>query len=155
RPATQQLYAIGRLGGVGRIYTLDAATGAATFVATLAPDPADTSAPFAGLAGTEFGVDFNPVPDRIRLVSDADQNLRINPNNGLVTTDGTLAFASGTNPAVTAVAYTNSTAGATTTTLYGIDVTTQALVLQNPPNNGTLNVVGPLGLSFNALAGFD
>ena len=26
-------------------------------------------------------MDFNPVPDRIRLVNDADQNLRINPDD--------------------------------------------------------------------------
>ena len=34
------------------------------------------------LSGTRFGLDFNPIPDRIRLVSDAEQSLRINPNDG-------------------------------------------------------------------------
>ena len=36
------------------------------------------------LSGTRFGVDFNPMVDRLRVVSDAEQNLRINPNNGAI-----------------------------------------------------------------------
>jgi hypothetical protein len=43
------------------------------------------------LTGTQFGVDFNPVPDALRIVSDADQNLRITMGGaGIVNTDGTL-----------------------------------------------------------------
>ena len=34
-----------------------------------------------------FGVDFNPVPDRLRVVSNTGQNLRINVDTGATTTD--------------------------------------------------------------------
>jgi hypothetical protein len=42
------------------------------------------------LAGTSFGFDFNPTVDRIRLVSDSGQNLRLNPNSGAGATTTTL-----------------------------------------------------------------
>ena len=100
-----------------------------------------------------FGFDFNPTVDRIRLVTNNDQNLRLNPETGMVAaTDGTI------NPAVatiTAVAYTNSFAGASTTTLYDIDVASDKLFIQNPPNNGTLTAVGSLGVQALGEAGFD
>ncbi len=35
------------------------------------------------LNGASFGFDFNPVPDRIRIVSDLEQNLRVNPDNAV------------------------------------------------------------------------
>ncbi|HWS85406.1 MAG TPA: DUF4394 domain-containing protein [Pyrinomonadaceae bacterium] len=158
RPATGQLYA---LGSAGRLYTLDTVTGAATFVAPLAPDPSDGSDPFAGLSGTEFGFDFNPVADRIRVVSDSDQNLRINPDNGLVITDGTIAYAAddpnvGRDPSAVAAAYTNpDTDPATGTTLYVLEAGQDMLVTQNPPNNGTLNTVGPLNVNLTQRVGFD
>ena len=72
RPATGQLYG---LGSTGRLYVIHPVTGAATQVGTGSFD-------FA-LIGTAFGFDFNPVVDRIRVVSDADQNFRIDPNTGL------------------------------------------------------------------------
>ena len=53
------------------------------------------------------------------------------------------------------VAYTNNFAGATTTTLYGIDSNLDILTIQNPPNNGTLNTIGPLGFDTSGSVGFD
>jgi hypothetical protein len=142
RPATGQLYG---LGAAAHLYTIDPNTGAATKVADLAADPADVTAPFyTGLTGTNYGIDFNPVVDRLRVVNDADQNLRINPANGLVMADISLSYApapdrnAGANPNVGDIAYSNNFAGATVTTLFGIDDTTLDLVTQNPPNNGTL-----------------
>lgn len=41
--------------------------------------------------GTSLGFDFNPVRDRIRLTSDADQHLRLNPNDGTLNTVGSLS----------------------------------------------------------------
>ena len=141
RPATGQLYA---LGSTSRIYTINTTTGAATQVGS----PGAFT-----LSGTDFGFDFNPVPDRIRVVSNTGQNLRLNPN------DGTLTSADGPinpgTPNVTAVAYTNSFAGATTTTLYDIDSGNDTLYIQNPPNNGTLASVGPLGVNVTDSNGFD
>ena len=67
-------------------------------------------------------------------------------------TDGAINPA---NTDITAVAYTNSFAGATTTTLYNIDVATDQLYIQSPPNNGTLTAVGSLGVQAIGEAGFD
>ena len=76
------------LGSTSRLYTIDLTSGVATQVG---------ASPFAAaLSGTNFGFDFNPVVDRVRVVSDADQNLRLNPNNGaLAATDTALAYAVG------------------------------------------------------------
>jgi hypothetical protein len=139
RPATGQLYA---LGSNSRLYTIDKATAAATFVAALS----------VALSGAEFGVDFNPIVDRLRIVSDTGQNLRVNPTNGAAIVDG--ALNSGT-PNVTAAAYGNNYNGAATTTLFVIDSTTDTLYSQNPPNNGTLVPIGPLGINAGAVNGFD
>jgi hypothetical protein len=140
RPATGQLFG---LGSTSRLYRIDKTTGAATAV----------GAPFTpALAGTNFGFDFNPTVDRIRIVSDTGQNLRANPNDGTVIVDG--ALNPGT-PVVTAAAYTNNFAGATTTTLYDIDTTTDRLLIQSNPNAGTLTDVGALGVDIQAINGFD
>lgn len=147
RPATGQLYALGK---TSRLYVINPRTGAARQVGATPFIPA--------LAGTGFGFDFNPTVDRIRVTSDADQNLRLNPDDGAVAgVDTNLAYApgdpgAGTNPSVTASAYTNSFAGATSTTLFDIDNARHTLVIQNPPNNGTLTTVGALGSTDDAVA---
>lgn len=156
RPRTGQLYGVS---SASRVYTINSSTGVATAVG-VAFTPA--------LNGTRFGVDFNPVPDRIRLVSDAEQNLRLNPDTGAVAaTDTTLAFATGdananANPNIAGVAYTNSFNAATTTTLYGIDSNLDALVRQGSPggsptspNTGQLFTVGALGVNTTDQVGFD
>lgn len=154
RPADGTLFG---LGSGSRIYNINQSTGAATQVGA---DGAFT------LSGSAFGFDFNPVPDRIRITSNADQNLRLNPNNGaLAATDTPLAFAAadpnaGTNPNVVGSAYTNSFAPSPRTPppgtlLYGIDSNLDILLTQDPPNNGTLNTVGSLGVDTNDVVGFD
>ncbi len=157
RPATGQLYA---LSSASRLYIINPITASAALV---------NSTPFTpALNGSNFGVDFNPVPDRIRVVSDNAQNLRLNPNNGAVAgVDGTLVFAvgdanAGLNPNVVGAAYTNSFLGSTVTTLYGIDSGLGALLTQGSvggapvsPNTGQLFTVGPLGVTTNGSIGFD
>jgi hypothetical protein len=151
RPADGLLYGVG---SSGRIYTLNGTTGAATVKSTLAPDATDTTAPFTALAGTEFGVDFNPVADRLRIVSNTGQSLRINVDTGATTTDGSINGGAA-NTAITAAAYTNSFAGTSTTTLFVIDAANGTLYTQNPPNNGTLASPVALGLAATNVAGFD
>lgn len=148
RPATGQLYG---LGSFSRIYTLNTMTGAATFIASLTNSVG--GAPIA-LSGVEFGIDFNPVPDRLRVTSNLGQNLRINVATGVTVVDGTLNMVGGT-PHIVASAYTNSLPGASTTTLYNIDSVSNNLTTQNPPNAGTQVNVGPLGMDVSALAGMD
>ena len=140
RPSNGQLFG---LGSSSRIYTINRTTGAATAVGSQ----------FSTLLnGTNFGFDFNPTVDRIRVVSDTGQNLRLNPNDGTVTVDSNLN--PGT-PVVTAAAYTNSFGVSATTVLYDIDSTTDRLLIQSNPNAGTLTDVGPLGVDFQAVNGFD
>ena len=148
RPANGLVYGIDTS---NNIYTLDPDSGAATYVSTI-----DT--PFEG--GTISGFDFNPVADRLRLVGDNDQDFRINVDTGEVTVDGDLAFADGdlnfgVNPNVTAAGYTNAFDGTESTQLYDIDTLLNQLVLQDPPNDGTLVTVGDLGVDFDTLGGFD
>lgn len=147
RPALGEIFGVSNQ---SRVYIIDSMTGVARLVATLTE----------AVNGLVFGVDFNPVPDRLRVVSDFDQNLRINVETGATTVDGALSFNptdtnANADPAVAAVAYTNNFAGATSTTLYGIDYVRDILVTQNPPNDGRLNTVGSLGVDVTALAGFD
>ena len=160
RPATGQLYA---LSSFDKLYTINATTGVASQVAVASGTLVD-----GGLLGGEFGFDFNPVPDRIRVVSDTRQNLRLNPVTGaLAATDGRLIYAfddvfEGITPRVVGAAYTNSVAGATTTTNYAIDAATNALVTQGSlngspvsPNTGQLFTVGTLGVAPVGPVGFD
>lgn len=149
RPATGELYA---MGSSNRLYKVDANTGNALAI----------GAPFASpLNGVEFGFDFNPTVDRVRVTSDNGQNLRLNPTTGAIAaTDTSLAFAAGdanagARPNIVGSAYTNNFAGATSTTLYDIDSNLDVLVTQVPPNNGTLNTVGGLGYKVSSLVGFD
>jgi hypothetical protein len=146
RPANKKLYG---LGSSSRLYVIDTETGVATAVGTAPFTPA--------LEGTEFGFDFNPTVDRIRLVSNKGQNLRLHPDTGVVAAvDRPVNYPDGTMPNIVGSAYTNSVAGATTTTLYNIDSKRLALVTQIPPNDGVLNVVGSLvNFDTSELNGFD
>ncbi|AQG82164.1 DUF4394 domain-containing protein [Spirosoma montaniterrae] len=144
RPANGQLYA---LGSTNRLYTINTSNGAAAPVG---------SGPFAAsLSGNDRGFDFNPMVDRIRLVTNSGQNLRLNPNDGTVTAvDGNLNPGS---PNVTAAAYTNNFAGTTSTVLFDIDTRTENAMLmrQDPPNAGGLVAVGSLGIPIEGGNGFD
>jgi hypothetical protein len=145
RPANGMLYG---LGSTSRLYTIDVATGMARALGDRPFTPA--------LNGVEFGFDFNPTVDRIRIVSNTGQNLRAHPDTGaIVAVDLPLNIAGDHPPAVVGAAYTNSVPGATTTTLYTIDAETRALQTQIPPNDGRQNSVGMLNIDMSNLAGFD
>jgi hypothetical protein len=157
RPTNGQLYALGNTGGTGRLYTINPTTGAATLVAVLGADPSDATSPYTALIGTGFDIDFDPVADRLRVVSDADQNLRVNPANGRVITDNNLGYGAsdtnfGANPNIVAAAYSNSFVGATTTTLFDIDSNLDVLTQQDPPNNGLLRTFGQMTDPANGFA---
>jgi Domain of unknown function (DUF4394) len=151
RPTNGMLYA---LTDAAKLYTVNADSGAATLAVALAADPTDLTAAYAGLSGTRFSVDFNPAADRLRVISDSGQSLRINADTGATTTDGDINR-SGVAPSVSAAAYTNSFAGNTATALFDLDAASDVLTQQNPPNNGTLVDVGALGIDITGTAGFD
>jgi hypothetical protein len=151
RPATNQLYGLSNL---NRLVTINAGTGLATGVGS-----GFTNA----LVGTRFGFDFNPQIDRIRIVSDADQNFVAHPDTGnanvAVTTPvfypvGDLN--AGANPNVVHHAYDRNFAGTGATQLRAIDTNLDILVTQ-ANNAGTLGTIGSLGLGVDAtdVGGFD
>lgn len=149
RPANGQLYA---LGSSSRIYTINASSGAATVVGELMTMPMGSTPQPLALSGTSFGFDFNPVVDRIRIVSNTGQNLRVHPNTAVALVDSMLNPGM---PSVTAAAYENNFAGTTNTTLFVVDTNTDKLYRQDPPNNGTLVEIGNLGVNVSGSNGFD
>lgn len=143
RPATGQLYG---LGSTSRLYQINLNSGNVTAISATSFTPAIT--------GSIANIDFNPTVDRIRLVTNTGQNLRLHPETSVVAaTDLTINGPS--NAAITSIAYTNSMAGAATTDLFDIDVTTKKLYKQTPPNDGLLVEVGALNVNFTGKAGFD
>lgn len=148
RPANGLLYGIT---STNYIYTINPNGGVATFVSILNTD-------FNG--GQQSGVDFNPAADRLRLVGRNDQNFRVNVDTGEVSVDTPIIYpttdiGTGNNPKITAIAYINSVTGATTTKLFDIDYGLDVLTIQNPPNDGALMTVGPLGVDFGPTGGFE
>ncbi|WP_328429590.1 DUF4394 domain-containing protein [Streptomyces sp. NBC_00443] len=110
------------------------------------------------LHGANFGVDFNPAADRLRVISDNGQNLRHNLNDHSTIQDLNLTTPpiEGTTKGVSAAAYTNNDLNAATaTTLVDINTTTDQVVLQSPANNGTLAPTGSLGIDAGINAGMD
>lgn len=157
-------------GSSGRLYTLNTGTGAVTAV----------GGPLAiAVPGDEFGFDFNPTVDRIRLVTDRGQNLRLHPDTGAVVDsdpnaaglqiDGPLAYAAtdanaGKKPRIMAAGYTYNKTNEKITTNFAIDGGLGTLVTQGTretatpavsPNTGQLYTVGALGTGPLARAALD
>ena len=178
-PAGEQLlgmdYRVSRgvlytLSSRGQLYTLDPANGQLLAVGT----PLTLA-----LNGQQFGVDVNPVADRIRIVSDRGQNLRLHPESGALIDgdptreglqpDAELQFApgdanAGRPPRVVAAAYTYNKHDDKLTTNYAIDAGLGALLTQGSvegstpvvsPNSGRLFTVGALGTGPLQDASFD
>ena len=167
RPQNGFLYGLGynAANGTVQLYSLSATTAVAT--------PIGTAGRFVGADGatpmrigvdatTTFGIDFNPVVDRVRVVNSAGQNFRMDPNSGaLVDGDsmiGGINMDGGINGPTVSVqetAYTNSTQSPTVTTQYTLDLTIDALCIQNPPNTGTQTACQTLSLPIETVQGFD
>jgi Domain of unknown function (DUF4394) len=167
RVARGQLFA---LGSTGRLYRIDTTTATATAVGAPAAAP---------LRGNEFGVDFNPTVDRVRVVSDAGQNLRLHPDTGAVVDsnpnvdglqiDGDLAFDAadvnaGKPVAAVSAGYTYNKDNDKITTNFAIDARHGLLVTQGTregvvpavsPNTGRLFTVGALNAGAFERASFD
>ena len=135
RPADQTLYGVSRN---GTIYRIDSGNGRAMMMSRM-------SVP---LTGSVAMVDFNPVADRMRVVTSDGRNLRVNIETGETTEDGKLNYNDGsTSGGITGGGYTNSVRGATTTELWQVDGGNQTLSLQDPPNAGTLNKRSAIALT--------
>lgn len=152
RPSSDVLFAVS---SSSRLYTVNTGTGAATAVAngTFAPP----------LNGSSFGIGFNPQVDRLRIHTNAEQNLRINQTASplVVLVDGPLAYKVGDvnfgrNPNTVGTAYTLSNNPAPTSTeLYAIDSDGDVMVELDLPNDGQMTTVGSLGFDTSADVGFD
>jgi hypothetical protein len=148
RPADGKLYAVTSDGTIG---TIDHKTGKWERRSKLSEDLPQ--------AGT-FSVDFNPVADRMRILSSTGMSYRVNVEDGKAVVDGALKYAEadankGKQPMVTAGAYSNSFAGTKETALYDIDVANGTFLRQAPPNDGVLNTLGKLGVKANGSIAFD
>jgi hypothetical protein len=140
-----KLYGVGNGGGV---YRIDTDTAVAELVNSLS----------VSLTGTAFGVDFNPAADRLRIVSTDGQNLRHNVNTGGTTlVDTALNYTPGVAATgITGAAYTNNDLGVNTgTSLFDLDTTLDQVVLQSPPNAGSLTATGKTTVDAANDVGFD
>jgi hypothetical protein len=107
-------------------------------------------------ANTQFGFDFNPTVDRIRVVSDSGMNGRLNPNTGGYTADTSIADTT----KVDGAAYTNNQQNATATSLFTLAGDGDKLYLQTLPNDGTQTApkdvkVNGQTVDFSSVGGFD
>jgi Domain of unknown function (DUF4394) len=144
RPATGELIGLGDQGGV---YAVSDRTGAATL----------KSRSTVALSGTSFGTDFNPTVDRLRVIGEGGQNLRVNVDTGMTTVDGSLSTAPpAAATGVTGAAYTNNDADPdTATTLFDLDTALDQIAVQSPANSGQLAATGKLGVDAGPAVGFD
>jgi hypothetical protein len=169
RPRDGQLYgAVSLADGTGaRVVTINPITGATTAIAPLLNGNGGVLIPGANpvnFIGQRVGVDFNPQVDLLRVVSDQEQNLAINPGNrnaggqaGTTRIDGNLNLSGQPTPDlnINGAAYTNNRDGAPSTLLYTIDTVSDLLYLQNPPNGGTQANPQTLGVNAVGDSGFD
>ena len=127
RPATKELVAMSfdTANRTGYLYRVNTTTAMLTVIGSGFALPADTT-------GSDWAFDFNPLVDRIRAVNGTSfRNFRLNPDTG-----GLAGTDTNVNPGVSLVgaAYSNNVAGATSTTLFVYNATTDHL--------GTLGGVG-------------
>lgn len=146
RPSTGELYG---MSSGNRFFKINTATGAATPVG---------NAIF--MIDIVKSFDFDPVHDNIRVLTNLRKNLVVNPNTGVSSTDAQLNFAlgdpnAGVAPQVVQGAYTNSFAGAASTTLYNLEAFKDVLTIQSPQSTGTLSTVGSLGLALGTLESYN
>jgi hypothetical protein len=170
RPLDGKLYGlVTKADGTGtRLVTINRNTGMTTAVAPLASNAAnnvlDPGVNPVNIRGGLVGVDFNPAADLLRIVTDAEENLRANPGGrvlggatGATAIDGSLNL--GGPPAtplnLVSAAYTNNFANATSTVLYTFDSVSDQLFIQNPPNSGTQSMPISLDVDATGSVGFD
>lgn len=144
RVQNERLYGVGDGGG---IYLLDEGSAAAEKVGQLT----------VALAGTFFGVDFDPAANALRIVSNTGQNLRQPFGDGDAPMGATVidsplnrsgqgVFSPTPATGITAAAYINNDLDPDTgTNLIDIDTRDDRLAAQFPANEGTLRGIGNLG----------
>lgn len=164
RPSTGQYYALGinPSNSTGTLYLLDPQSGVLSAVGSASQIAFKTSGGATiSLSSSAFALSFNPTVDRLRVVASSGLNFRVNPTTGapvdgdsvanLTQPDGTINGLPSTGATgIVGAAYTDSYAGATSTTLYTVHANSDSLFIQNPPNNG--NQTSQLPVMSNAAA---
>ena len=154
RPSNGTMYAFARADaggaptGAASIYVINPDTGAATGRVLVSGVTFDSA--------TSVSVDFNPVVDRMRVITFFGQSVAINVADGAATQNGAIQ---GTTFAA-AVAYTNSAVSATapaTTVLYRIDNqgAPDDLTTITPATGAIATTLGPIGLDLVEVQAFD
>jgi hypothetical protein len=148
RPSTGRLYGV----TADRLYIIDPATAVAQPV---------SAGPFSTLVTGNPDMDFDPVTGVIRVVSDSNQNMRINPDTGAqISVDTAITGVLG----VSGIGFTNNFASPDRATLFGISHSTDQLVRIGGANlldggasqsAGVSAAIGPLGVTTSEILGFD
>jgi hypothetical protein len=158
RPATGTYYGVT---SDNKLATVDPESGAVSGISADA---------FSTDTLTNVAIAFDPVSDQLRVTASSTastttrENLRVDPGDGHLlnrSTDLVYDDGSGNHPQLNALAYTNSGGGGSTT-LYGLDVSSQQLVRIGQSNassvtsadEGSTALEGSLGTSFGSSIGF-
>lgn len=158
RPSNGRLYGMSNAGTgtAAQLYTIDLGSAVAT--------PLGAGLTLTGNASTRISLDFNPVPDALRVITGSGQSYRVNANTGALIAQDTSITTVGTGavPLISGIAYSNNVAGATSTTLYAYDFVLDNLGhiggLNGPPspNGGAFTIIGPSNVvTGDAGLGFD
>lgn len=111
------------------------------------------------LHGTEFGFDFDPVEDVIRVISDENQILILDPDTGgIISVEPGPTFDDAYDryrPSLVAASYSRSDGASVALLLYMIDAVLDILVVQDQSAPGTVTGVGPLGVDATDMIGLD
>ena len=157
RPSNGMLYALSAgnttaTATAAQLYTVNLTSGALT--------PVGSGLTLTGNASSRVSLDVNPVVDALRVVTGTAQNYRVNLNTGaLIAQDTSITPAD----LIADIAYSNNVVGATSTTLYAYDYSTDFLGTigsvngtPNSPNGGVYTDLGSVGLvSEIGAIGFD
>lgn len=142
-----------------RVYEINPTTGGAVRIGTGPINP--------DVDSFIMGTDISPVNGRLRIITDLGQNREISLIDASVASnDQDAGFNAGdvnefSIPIIGAIAYTGDTAGATQTTLFGIDSDLDILVRIGgvngtpSPAEGGITTIGPLGVDTESDMGFD
>ena len=168
RPQNRNLYGLGFNSATNAVtlYNINPDNGFATPVGITGTFVAADGVTAAPITGTAFGFDFNPTVDRIRVVTNTNQNFRINPNTGALVDGDAVAAGTQMDGAITGAtgvdgaAYTNNEPNVTVTTLYTLDDASNRIFIQNPANGGTQTngltvTLNGATLDFSSANGFD
>lgn len=144
RPLTNELYAVGKSfsGTNGSLYVIYPITGKARFVKAISGCDLPAGDLFAQ-GNPSFGIDFDPVSDKLRIATQTTQNFVVDPTSGACTAQTNFYFAGGDvgrgSAPIRSVGYSNSVAGTSDSRMYFFDTVHYGYVIT--PNQGNCFVI--------------